>query len=163
LDRISGIFPRTCCPGDTDVLKRQAAYLKNPKGGNPYLYSYSATSLVTDKNRGITSVYAAGAPPLHFKSSWIVNASEKFMVVEENGDPNAVPGTDAIDDGRWVPSPSAGSGNILSGRHRVTTGTKMAVNLFERNGRATCVLADGHVGVFAPQDGHNPACFDPMR
>jgi prepilin-type N-terminal cleavage/methylation domain-containing protein len=151
------------CPGDAEVLKRQAAFQKSPKSGNFYLYSYSATSLYTTKNRGMTSIYSAGQPPMHFKSAAIVNPSHKFMVVEENADPKAVPGTDVIDDGRWAPSPSAGQGNILSGRHRIHTGTKTTVAGFEKGGRGTIVLADGHVDMHAPLDGHNPDYFDPMR
>jgi prepilin-type N-terminal cleavage/methylation domain-containing protein len=151
------------CPADTDVLKRQAAFLKSPKSGNFYLYSYSATSLFTSKNRGMTSIYSAGAAPMHFKSASIVNPTQKFMVVEENGDPKAVPGTDPIDDGRWAPSPTAGQGNILSGRHRIPSGKRTSVKEFEKSGRGTSALADGHVEMFAPLDGHNPDYFDPMR
>lgn len=152
------------CAGDKDVLKRQADFLKNPKSANYYLYSYSATSCVPSdgKNHGVTSIYATGMAPMHFKASAITSPSDKFMVVEENGDPNAVSGIEVIDDGRWVPDASAGTGNLLSGRHRVTT-QRVQMKAFETNGRGTVALADGHVDAYKPLDGHNPQYFDPMR
>ncbi|HTG45783.1 MAG TPA: type II secretion system protein [Verrucomicrobiae bacterium] len=151
------------CPADREVLKRQADFMRSPKSGNPYLYSYSATSVVSDKNRGMTSIYAAGAAPMHFKAAMITVPTQKFMVVEENADAKAVPGTDTIDDGRWAPSVTPGQGNILSGRHRISSGTKMIVKSFLDNGRGTVVLADGHVETVKPLEGHNAEHFDPMR
>lgn len=155
------------CPGDGEVKKRQRAW-EQTKGGNPYLYSYSATSVVdTDagalRSRGITSVYSAGERPAHFKSVSVTKPSQKFMIVEENADPLQVPGTDVIDDGRWVPSSTRGQGNILSGRHKVPSGKRMGnVMNFLNNGRGTVVFADGHVEAVKPLEGHNRDFFDPM-
>jgi prepilin-type N-terminal cleavage/methylation domain-containing protein/prepilin-type processing-associated H-X9-DG protein len=150
------------CPADLDVLKRQESFRKNPKSENYYLYSYSATSVIAsdNKNHGITSIYSAGLLPLHFKSSSIHTPSDKFMVVEENGDP--IYG-DAIDDGRWVPETSQNSGNILSGRHHISHGKRMNYVAYNKTGRGTVVFADGHVSSVRPLDGHNPDHFDAMR
>jgi prepilin-type N-terminal cleavage/methylation domain-containing protein/prepilin-type processing-associated H-X9-DG protein len=143
------------CPADRDVLDREKAHLKNPKGENLYLYSYSLISVVTDRNRGMASLYAKGQPPLHFKSAAISNPVRKLVLVEENGDP-AHGAT--IDDGRCVPPD-----NILSGRHGLQRGKRVTAQVFKTKGRCTVLLADGHVEAVAPQYGEQPDNFDPMR
>jgi len=149
------------CPADLDVQQRQKDYERAPRAGNPYLYSYSAVSIVNSggQNRGVTSVYAAGQRPLHFTTGSIRNPSRKFMLVEENGDA-AVGST--IDDGRWVASTSVGDGNILSGRHRLQRGKRYNAQTFAKEGRADVSYCDGHVDVVSPLDGHKAENFDPM-
>ena len=155
------------CPGDAEVKKRQMDW-ERTKSGNPYLYSYSATSVVdTDagglRSRGMTSIYSTGQKPAHFKSDSIKNASQKFLIVEENADPLQAPGTDKVDDGRWVPSSTPGQGNIISGRHKVPSGKKVGTVMnFLRTGRGTVVFADGHVEAVKPLDGHVRDFFDAM-
>ncbi|HMO65818.1 MAG TPA: DUF1559 domain-containing protein, partial [Verrucomicrobiota bacterium] len=54
------------CPADLDVRRREQLYVRAPTAGNPYLYSYSLTSVVEgSQNRGISSLYAPNnsAPP----------------------------------------------------------------------------------------------------
>ena len=145
------------CPADRDVMKRARDFAKNPKAGNPYLYSYSLTSVVDDSlsNRGISSVYAAGLPPLHFRSTSIRNPAKKPTLVEENGEEarGAV-----VDDGRFVPP-----GNILSGRHKYQTGVRTSAREYVDRGRATVAMADGHVEFVAPKYTLDPANYDPTR
>lgn len=143
------------CPSDLDVKARQKAYEKAPSAGNLYLYSYSLPSVIDDKNHGISSVYARGQAPLHFKSASIVAPTRKLLLVEENG--NEAFG-DTIDDGRWVPP-----GNILSGRHKFTRGKGVNSKSFMNDGRGCVVLADGHVDTVAPKYGTDPNNFDPTR
>ncbi len=145
------------CPGDRDVQKRARAYAKAPTSGNPYLYSYSLTSIVDDglNNRGISSVYGAGAPPLHFRSTSIRNASRKPTFVEENGEEarGAV-----IDDGRFV-----APGNLLSGRHKYQTGAKASPREYSDKGRGSVAFADGHVDYVAPKYTLDQDNYDPTR
>ncbi len=93
------------CPSDRDVSERVRAWQLSPRGPNPYLYSYSLTSVVEDRNHGMGSVYQGGLPPLHFKAAYIKNPSRKIMLVDENGDADICRplALDTIDDGRWVP------------------------------------------------------------
>lgn len=148
------------CPADRDVLKREQSFAARPTQ-NLFLYSYSAPSVVSGReNRGITSIYSRGEPPMHFKSASIRNPTSKFMIVEENGDPGV---TAPIDDGRWVPSPTPGSGNLLSGRHAIPSGKRVPMRDWLKKGRATVAFADGHADAVSPMDGHNPEYFDPMR
>ena len=150
------------CPADKDVLNREKAFHRNPRSGNPYLYSYSATSLNPSGNasQGITSIYAPGAPPLHFKSTSIRNPANKLMVVEENGDPMHSGGGDLIDDGRWVPG-----SNDISARHGLPRGKKIAAtsDTYLKKGRGTVVFADGHVDSVPPKMGEDPNYSHPMR
>lgn len=152
------------CPGDMDVIKRQQDYLRAPTSGNPYLYSYAVPSVFsssgTNPNRGITSIYQAGQAPLHFKSAMIQRASQKFLLVEDNGDPLAGP---TIDDGRWTPSPTLGDGNIMTARHKFRSGKKIALRDYMYKGLASAAFCDGHVEAVRPAQGHNPDHFDPMR
>ncbi len=145
------------CPGDRDVLKRARDYARAPAAGNPYLYSYSLTSLVDGSlvNHGISSVYAAGLPPLHFRSTSIRNPSRKPMVVEENGETarGAV-----IDDGRFVPPD-----NLLTGRHKYQTGVKTGAREYVERGRAALSFADGHVEMVPPKYTLDVENYDPIR
>ena len=150
------------CPGDKDVLERDRQFRRNPRNGNPYLYSYSATSLNPSGNAsmGITSIYAPGMPPLHFRSTSIRNPANKLMVVEENGDPLHSGGGDLIDDGRWVPG-----GNDISARHGLPRGKRVIAtsDTYLKKGRGTVVFADGHVDSVPPKLGENPDYSHPMR
>ena len=122
------------CPADRDVIKRHLDYIKTPKAGRPYLYSFTAVSLFEEKNHGMTSLYAGpNDAPLHFKSAAVRNPSSKLMLVEENGDAK-IGGTP--DDGRWVPSGSIRDGNILSRRH---------------SRKGSVAIADGHVETIRPE------------
>ena len=148
------------CPSDRDVLARVRAWLQQPRGPNPYLYSYSLTSLVEEQNRGMGSVYQRGLPPLHFKSSFIKRPAVKILLVDENGDPNLCgPGSlEAIDDGRWVPP-----GNDLTARHQYPRGRRVPRLEYLRKGKANVLLGDGHVETVTPQFGTIIDNYDPMR
>ena len=143
------------CPADRDVQKRALAYEKSPTSGNPYLYSYSLTSIVEDSNHGISSVYGAGVPPLHFRNTSVRNPVQKVTFAEENGE--TLRG-DVIDDGRFV-----APGNILSGRHKYQTGVKVSPKEYREKGRAIVSFADGHVGPVAPTYTLDPLNYDPTR
>jgi prepilin-type N-terminal cleavage/methylation domain-containing protein/prepilin-type processing-associated H-X9-DG protein len=145
------------CPGDRDVQKRVRAYQKSPTTGNPYLYSYSLTSIVDGGlvNHGISSVYGAGAPPLHFKNTSIRSPSRKVTFAEENGDEARGP---VIDDGRYV-APD----NILSGRHKYQTGAKASAKEYVDRGRASVGFADGHVDYVPPKYTLDQENYDPIR
>jgi prepilin-type N-terminal cleavage/methylation domain-containing protein/prepilin-type processing-associated H-X9-DG protein len=145
------------CPADRDVVKRARAYAKNPASGNPYLYSYSLTSVVDGSlnNHGISSVYANGLPPLHFRVTSIRNPVKKPTFVEENGEEarGAV-----IDDGRYVPPD-----NILTGRHKFQTGARVGAREYVERGRATVGFGDGHVDFVAPKYTLDVQNYDPTR
>jgi prepilin-type N-terminal cleavage/methylation domain-containing protein len=152
------------CPADQDALNRERDLARKAGPSNPYLYSYSAVSYVPGQNRGITSLYAPGAKPAHFKATEIRNPASKFMLVEENADAAA---GETIDDGRWVPGAPIGSGmsalndgNILSARHSLRKG-RISVNEYNKKGRGTVVFNDGHVDSVAPLLGHKVMHFDP--
>ena len=149
------------CPADMDVKMRYNQYLRAPKADNYYLYSYSLPSVVAgDVNRGMGSIYSPGAPPLHFRSSQIKTPTRKLLLIEENGDP--IYGS-VIDDGRWVPDATPGAGNVLTGRHKFQRGRRVPLTVWQKDGRADVVLADGHVETVNPLYGHRPDNFDPMR
>jgi len=139
------------CPGDKFVLKRQKQW-ELTKAGNPYLYTYTAVSKVEGSvNHGITSIFTPGpAADFPFKENQVRSPVEKFVVVEENGDPLL----EIADDGRWAPGETFGSGNILSGRH----GIKGVPNLnsYLKKGKAVVSFVDGHVDVVAPERSHMP-------
>jgi prepilin-type N-terminal cleavage/methylation domain-containing protein len=146
------------CPADRDVLERERRTT-----GNPYIYSYSMPSVISGtRNRGMASIYQTGQPPLHFKSASIKNPSQKFMIVEENGDTMHHPSE--IDDGRLVPPNSNGDGNILSGRHSLPPKRNYLNNRqeFLKKGRGTAVFAGGNVDTVAPILMTRPEHFDPM-
>jgi prepilin-type N-terminal cleavage/methylation domain-containing protein/prepilin-type processing-associated H-X9-DG protein len=152
------------CPSDRDVLERVRAWQLAPRGPNPYLYSYSLTSVVPDRNHGIGSVYVRGQPPMHFKSALIKNPVRKLMLVDENGDADLCgrDSLDVIDDGRWVPEDSY-EANVLTARHQFPRGRRVSIQDFLRKGRANVLLADGHVETVAPQFGIDPDNYDPIR
>ena len=123
------------CPSDKDVKDRDRRYV--PTVDPPlYLFSYALNSLGADssgtRSLGISSLYGAGAPPLHYRGASIRNPAAKIMLVEENA---------AIDDGRWVPP-----GNVLSDRH-----TK----------KSNILMADGHSQRELPVFGTLPRNYDP--
>ena len=151
------------CPADKDVFDREKAFLKNPKSGNPYLYSYALTSVVDNRNHGMGSVYARGQPPLHFYSQQIVSPVEKMMLVEDNGDPKHAQvmsgdSGNVIDDGRWVPP-----GNILSARHKHGRGQSASRSDLLNKGRGMVQFADGHVDTMSPAKAQQPASFDALK
>lgn len=150
------------CPADTDVLARARTFFGRPTGDNPYLYSYSMPSYVPDINHGIGSLYARGAAPAHFRSSSVRTPVQAFMLLEENGDPNAFPAAAVIDDGRWVPEPTMGSGNIMSGRHKMVKGQRLVMREYYEKGRANVVCVDGHAESFTPKQALERKHFDPM-
>jgi prepilin-type N-terminal cleavage/methylation domain-containing protein/prepilin-type processing-associated H-X9-DG protein len=145
------------CPADRDVIKRAQALARSPGSGNTYLYSYSLTSVVDGSlnNHGISSIYANGAPPLHFRNTSIKNPVQKLTLVEENGE--AVRG-EVIDDGRFVPP-----GNVLTGRHKFQTGNRVLPREYQEKGRACVAFADGHVDTVAPKYALNPDYYDATR
>jgi prepilin-type N-terminal cleavage/methylation domain-containing protein/prepilin-type processing-associated H-X9-DG protein len=146
------------CPADRDVLAREKDWRARPTSGNPYLYSYSLISLVGDRNRGIGSIYQPGQPPLHFRSSEITRPSDKMVVAEENGSATAFPGAGVIDDGRFVPGDGT-SGNVLSGRHRLSGRTTARDYL---SGMGDVLFADGHVSAMTVRASTLRENYDPM-
>jgi prepilin-type N-terminal cleavage/methylation domain-containing protein len=146
------------CPADRDVQKRARDYAKNPAAGNPYLYSYSLTSVVEDVNKGISSVYAAGLPPLHFRSTSIRNPSRKLTFAEENGEADPAVRGEAIDDGRFVPP-----GNTLSGRHKYQTRIPVSARDYREKGRGMVGLGDGHIEVVTPKYAADRENYDATR
>lgn len=144
------------CPSDRDVLDRQMAYVKNPKAGNPYLYSYSLLSLVTTINRGISSIYATGQQPMHFKSDSIRNPVKKLMLIEENSD--AIQDSSVIDDGRFVPND-----NVISARHGLLRRQKVSTAVYDNKGKACVAMPDGHVETVTPRVAKDAEYYDPMR
>ncbi len=150
------------CASDKDVLKRDMDYRKNPKSGNPYLYSYALTSVVDgNNNHGMGSIFDPNgvAPPLVFRSASMRSPTEKIMLCEDNGD---LQYGSTIDDGRWVPAPGFG-GNILSGRHAVPTGKKIPIKDWQKKGRGDVACGDGHVQPVSPEWATDPLHFDPVR
>jgi prepilin-type N-terminal cleavage/methylation domain-containing protein len=145
------------CPADKDVIQRAMDFARRPTAGNPYLYSYSLTSYVDGSvnNRGISSIYANGLPPLHFRSTSIRDPVRKLTFVEENGE--ALRGA-VIDDGRFVPP-----GNIMSGRHKFQTGFRVSTREYDERGRGCVAFGDGHVDVVPPRYGTLIENYDPMR
>jgi len=151
------------CPADLDVLDRQKAFLKNPRSGNPFLYSYALTSVVDSRNHGMGSIYAKGQTPLHFYSHQTVSPVEKMMLVEDNGDPKHAQlmsgdAGNVIDDGRWVPP-----GNILSARHKYGRGQAATRSDLLNKGRGIVQFGDGHVDTLSPAKAQQPAHFDPTK
>ncbi len=124
------------CPSDRDVLERQRlAERRGTRGDNYYLYSYTLCSIYEGgQNKGIASLYAPPAAPLHFKASSIVNPAKKIMLVDEFSN------TTTPDDGRWV-----APGNRLTDRH---------------GGKASIVMADGHIESVEPSFGQLRQHFD---
>ncbi len=142
------------CPSDLDALDRYRAWQKTPTSGNPFLFSYSMTSVVDNRNHGVGSLYQRGVPPDHFKGDFIKTPVMRMDVVDENGDPRY---GDVIDDGRFVPP-----GNILTGRHKFNRGTRTTPANFMRRGRATVLFADYHVESVAPEIANRREHYDPL-
>jgi prepilin-type N-terminal cleavage/methylation domain-containing protein/prepilin-type processing-associated H-X9-DG protein len=149
------------CPADRNAPTREAMWRRNQLGGNPYLYSYTFNNNVTGNldNRGFASVYGDRVAPLHFKSSFVRQPSQKLMLVEENGSTNNVAAFAAdavVDDGRWVPP-----GNLISGRHKFGTSMRLLERDYVDKGRGTVVFGDGHVELVPPRYGRLPMYYDP--
>lgn len=144
------------CPGDRFVLERERQWART-KAGNPYLYTYTVPNLNDGKN-GITSVIDRGKNIKNlFKESSIMHAQRKLFVVEENNDPSL----DIADDGRWVPSTTIIPGNIISGRHGIpvipkSVGQNYLVTQWQKKGKGTVAMADGHVEMVNPEYGTKP-------
>ena len=144
------------CPGDRDALERERDWRARPGSQNPYLYSYSFVSVVGGgKNHGMSSIYAPGQPPLHFKTTWIVSPSEKIMLVEENGDRRH--NSSVIDDGRFCPP-----GNKLSGRHGIPRGRTVTQQEFLDRGKGNVVFGDQHVEAVTPRFATEREHYDPL-
>ncbi|MBI2948929.1 MAG: type II secretion system protein [Verrucomicrobia bacterium] len=123
---------------------------------NPYIYSYSMVSFVSDKNYGPGSVFpivAGSAPALPFKSTEIKLPTQKMVLVDENGDPKN--GQPVIDDGRFVPP-----GNVLAARHKYFRGSKPASKTYFQSGRGSVLLADWHVETYTPDQAQQPKYYD---
>jgi prepilin-type N-terminal cleavage/methylation domain-containing protein/prepilin-type processing-associated H-X9-DG protein len=145
------------CPSDFDCKERMATWLKSPSGFNPYVYSYSFTSVVEgDRNHGMASLYGPGVPPLHFKSSQIRNHAKKLLLVEESGD--SWHDDSVIDDGRYVPP-----GNVISARHSLPRHKRVAIRDFRLKGKGNVVMPDGHVETVNPLYGEIADNYDPIR
>jgi prepilin-type N-terminal cleavage/methylation domain-containing protein len=142
------------CPSDTDVLRRERDYYKNPSSGNPYLYSYTMLSFLEGgKNKGVGSILAPGAPSLYYKQSATKLPSQKIILVDENGDPNHH--SSVADDGRWVPT-----GNRLTARHAKNKGQSLTEDEFMNQGRGTVLMGDYHVETITPAAASSRQHFD---
>jgi prepilin-type N-terminal cleavage/methylation domain-containing protein/prepilin-type processing-associated H-X9-DG protein len=123
------------CPLDRDDSERKSKY-----GSNPYLYSYSMTSvgLASGGNGGITSAYDENGNFQPFKASRIKKGAKKIMISEEqtsttNPQESPFVSGNIINDGRWV---ADGGYDFLSIRHSRKRGGQ---------GRGNVAFADGHV------------------
>ena len=146
------------CPSDFDAAERTRQWLRSPSGSNPYLYSYSLTSVYEgDRNHGMASLYGQGVAPLHFKSAAIKNPSRKLLLVEENSDAKHYSGG-SIDDGRWVPPD-----NVISGRHSLPRGRSITQREFTTKGKGSVLMPDGHVETVTPLYGQQADNYDPTR
>ena len=146
------------CPADRDAIEREMKWRRNPSGWNPYLFSYSFTSVVKGgKNHGMASLFdpTKQAPALPFKTTWIKSPSQKIMLVEENGDPKHY--RSVIDDGRFVPP-----GNVISARHGIPRGRVVPQDVYFERGRGNVAFGDGHVELVAPKIGRDPKHYDPL-
>jgi prepilin-type N-terminal cleavage/methylation domain-containing protein len=142
------------CPSDTDALKRERDYYKNPSSGNPYLYSYTMLSFLEGgKNKGVGSILAPGAPSLYYKQSATKLPSQKIILVDENGDPNHH--SSVADDGRWVPT-----GNRLTARHAKNKGQSLTDDEFMTQGKGTVLMGDYHVETITPGEASSRQHFD---
>jgi prepilin-type N-terminal cleavage/methylation domain-containing protein len=137
------------CPADRWVIKREKDYART-KSGNPYLYSYTAPSVVTDSSHGITSIFVPGTY-LPFKATAIKNAQRKVIVLEENGDDTGGL-LDIADDGRFVPASDALGGNVMTGHHTIQKLPAAAqINtVWAKRGKGVASFSDGHADVVAP-------------
>ena len=125
------------CPLDRDDSERKSKY-----GSNPYMYSYSMTSVGNPGggNGGITSDYDPSGNFRPFKSARLKNPAIKIMIAEEQTsttNPRESPylGGNIINDGRWV---ADGGYDFLSIRHGC--GKRGG-----KQGKGHVAFADGHV------------------
>jgi len=146
------------CPGDRDVLTRQAPNPTTPG----YMFSYTVNSLHDgNENRGITSLLAGntgfGADAnLPFKAAQIKNPAMKLMVVEEHANPTkATP-----DDGRWTPTGKDLVYNTPMHPAPYPFGDCFISN--RHNKRGVISGADGHVESVKPVFGSMPEHYDPL-
>ncbi|MCP5519166.1 MAG: type II secretion system protein [Verrucomicrobiales bacterium] len=150
------------CPSDRDVLEREREW-RRTGGANPYLYSYTFTSVVSGgENHGMASLYGAGAPPLHFKTSFIKSPSQKLMLVEEVGYNARLTGAGGgtlsmLDDGRYVPP-----GNTLSARHGIGSPQVVDAESYYKRGKGVVGMPDGHVEAVSPDYARQIENYDPL-
>jgi len=100
----------------------------------PYYFSYSFNGIGGGKGMGINWPVGGAVQPFKFTS--VVRPSNKIMMAEEavkrdDVNDNPLPGNivGLIRDGRWTPSTTLGSGDVLTKRH---------------SGKANVGFADGH-------------------
>lgn len=146
------------CPADRDAPEREAKWRRAPSGSNPYLFSYTFTSYVSDdgQNHGMASLYGSGVPPLHFKGASVKSPTAKIMFVDENSD--SFHHASVVDDGRWVPP-----GNVITARHKFGRKQNLVNQSreFFQKGRGGVAFVDGHVDMSAPQIGNLRENYDP--
>ena len=141
------------CPGDRDALKRES----NPRPGQlPYVFSYTANSYYDaseTNNHGILSLIPDSPYylTLLFKSSFIVNAPDKIMFVEEYADATAP------DDGRWTPS----AGARIGLNHPPPFPSTPSDISTRHGGMGMVAFCDGHVTLAKPSLGKDRNHFDP--
>lgn len=158
------------CPGDRDVIKREQEWLRTGRTysgsrDNGYLYTYTLLSHVSGgQNRGMSSLYGVGVPPLHFKISAVRQPTQKLMLVEELGyevrllAPGPVTGNQiGADDGRFTP------GNHLAARHAIGSPETVGSDAYFNGGRAVVSMPDGHAEAVAPIYGKQVEHYDPMH
>ena len=118
------------------------------------MMSYSLTSLGLINNNsqsgGITSIRSGGW--YGFKQFAVRNPAKKMMIAEEQtvirGPEASDPNRNILNDGRFVPGSSPGSGDLLTSRH---------------NKRANVGFADGHAKTEKWQFGDDINNSDPAR
>jgi prepilin-type N-terminal cleavage/methylation domain-containing protein/prepilin-type processing-associated H-X9-DG protein len=128
------------CPLDVINAARMA---QGDTSDGPYLYSYSLTgygvgsypSSLGTGNLGMSSVFTGGSNYAFMQSS-VMNPALKIMLAEEpSGAGDNPAGTNAINDGRWMPDDDP-----LTNRHQ---------------GNANVTFADGHGQAVNWQFGNN--------
>ena len=144
------------CPSDRDVLKRDQEQVRDPRGQNRYLYSYTLLSHVPDRNHGMASLYQPGYAPEHFKYTSIRNPVQKIMLIEEqanwdtagkvSGDP---------DDGRWTPPD-----NNITHRHG---GKDLGPYSQKAPGKGSLAFPDGHVQTETDLAYNRDTYTDPLK
>lgn len=133
------------CPSDNVVTMREQDQIKDRKGVQRYLYSYSLNSVsIGGVNHGVASLYDI-ISTLHFKAPSIRNPARKIMVVEEKGASGLVA---SPDDGRWTPSTTPHVGDEITDIH---------------NQKGTVLFTDGHVQLVRPAFGKDADHFDAIR
>jgi prepilin-type N-terminal cleavage/methylation domain-containing protein len=132
------------CPSDLTVKKREQEQIKDPRGENRYLYSYTLNSMYENNvNHGVASIFDVVS--YYFKSASVRNPSQKIMIVDEKG----TTGVGAQpDDGRWTPSTTVNSGNEITDIH---------------NKKGTVLFNDSHVQLVKPTFGKDANNFDAIK